>query len=322
MDNSTKELLKKIQQIFKEKNYESVIKEINSFFQENDLQPDIINFKATALREIGNYEEAKRAYLEGLRLDPNNTHLLNNLAKLLIHQKQYDSARQILQNLIKRNPNDPIANANLDEIKRQEKISDDIKKELSLKNQRQKPLQPLQSAFDSFEVSDNRKNQLERQKLKREKELRQPPTLPDLDQEVLIEELCSAGREALRSGNPKVALQFSQRAINIGSQKSAAYLLASDIYIELKQYNHAHLCLLIAAQFEELEASYQLNLMSLASTLGDHQLLSLHQKRLEELVKDGSELYEKSQKVVNQLDGNASVELHPINGPCKANTKK
>lgn len=322
MDNSTKELLKKIQQIFKEKNYESVIKEINSFFQENDLQPDIINFKATALREIGNYEEAKRAYLEGLRLDPKNTHLLNNLAKLLIHQKQCDSARQILQNLIKRNPNDPIANANLDEIKRQEKISDDIKKELSLKNQRQKPLQPLQSAFDSFEVSDNRKNQLERQKLKREKELRQPPTLPDLDQEVLIEELCSAGREALRSGNPKVALQFSQRAINIGSQKSAAYLLASDIYIELKQYNHAHLCLLIAAQFEELEASYQLNLMSLASTLGDHQLLSLHQKRLEELVKDGSELYEKSQKVVNQLDGNASVELHPINGPCKANTKK
>lgn len=322
MDNSTKELLKKIQQIFKEKNYESVIKEINSFFQENDLQPDIINFKATALREIGNYEEAKRAYLEGLRLDPNNTHLLNNLAKLLIHQKQCDSARQILQNLIKRNPNDPIANTNLDEIKRQEKISEDIKKELSLKNQRQKPLQPLQSAFDSFEVSDNRKNQLERQKLKREKELRQPPTLPDLDQEVLIEELCSAGREALRSGNPKVALQFSQRAINIGSQKSAAYLLASDIYIELKQYNHAHLCLLIAAQFEELEASYQLNLMSLASTLGDHQLLSLHQKRLEELVKDGSELYEKSQKVVNQLDGNASVELHPINGPCKANTKK
>ena len=322
MDNSTKELLKKIQQIFKEKNYESVIKEINSFFQENDLQPDIINFKATALREIGNYEEAKRAYLEGLRLDPNNTHLLNNLAKLLIHQKQCDSARQILQNLIKRNPNDPIANANLEEIKRQEKISDDIKKEFSLKNQRQKPLQPLQSAFDSFEVSDNRKNQLERQKLKREKELRQPPTLPDLDQEVLIEELCSAGREALRSGNPKVALQFSQRAINIGSQKSAAYLLASDIYIELKQYNHAHLCLLIAAQFEELEASYQLNLMSLASTLGDHQLLSLHQKRLEELVKDGSELYEKSQKVVNQLDGNASVELHPINGPCKANTMK
>ena len=322
MDNSTKELLKKIQQIFKEKNYESVIKEINSFFQENDLQPDIINFKATALREIGNYEEAKRAYLEGLRLDPNNTHLLNNLAKLLIHQKQCDSARQILQNLIKRNPNDPIANANLDEIKRQEKISDDIKKEFSLKNQRQKPLQPLQSAFDSFEVSDNRKNQLERQKLKREKELRQPPTLPDLDQEVLIEELCSAGLEALRSGNPKVALQFSQRAINIGSQKSAAYLLASDIYIELKQYNHAHLCLLIAAQFEGLEATYQLNLMSLASTLGDHQLLSLHQKRLEELVKDGSELYEKSQKVVNQLDGNASVELHPINGPCKANTKK
>jgi len=322
MDNSTKELLKKIQQIFKEKKYESVIKEINSFFQENDLQPDIINFKATALREIGNHEEAKRAYLEGLQLDPNNTHLLNNLAKLLIHQKQYDSARQILKNLIKRNPNDPIANANLDEIKRQEKISDDIKKELSLKNQRQKPLQPLQSAFDSFEVSDNRKNQLERQKLKREKELRQPPTLPDLDQEVLIEELCSAGREALRSGNPKVALQFSQRAINIGSQKSAAYLLASDIYIELKQYNHAHLCLLIAAQFEELEASYQLNLMSLASTLGDHQLLSLHQKRLEELVKDGSELYEKSQKVVNQLDGNASVELHPINGPCKANTKQ
>ena len=134
MDNSTKELLKKIQQIFKEKNYESVIKEINSFFQENDLQPDIINFKATALREIGNYEEAKRAYLEGLRLDPKNTHLLNNLAKLLIHQKQCDSARQILQNLIKRNPNDPIANANLDEIKRQEKISDDIKKELSRKN--------------------------------------------------------------------------------------------------------------------------------------------------------------------------------------------
>lgn len=322
MDNPTKELLKKIQPIFKEKDYKSVIKEVDNFFRENKLQPDIINFKATALREIGNHQEAKRAYLEGLQLDSENTHLLNNLAKLLILQKQYDSARQILQNLIKKNPNDSIANANLNEIKRQEKLSEDIQKELSLKNQRQKALQPLQCAFDSFEVSDNRKNQLERQKLKREKELRQPPLLPDLDQEVLIEELCSAGREALRSGNPEVALQLGQRAINIGSPKNAAYLLASDIYIELKQYNHAHLCLLIAAQFEELDASYQLNLMSLASTLGDHQLLSLRQKRLEELVKEGSELYEKSQKVVNQFDGNASVELHPINGLCKANTKR
>ena len=322
MNNTTKDLLKKIQPIFKEKNYKSVIEEIESFFQENELQPDVINFKATALREIGKHDEAKRAYAEGLRLDPNNTHLLNNLAKLLILQKEHNSARQILEGLIKKDPNDQIAKANLEEIKRQEKLSEDMKKELSLKTQRQKALQPLQSAFDNFEVNDNRKNQLERQKLKREKELRQPPLLPDLDQEVLIEELCSAGREALRSGNPKVALQLSQRAINIGSPKNAAYLLASDIYIELKQYNHAHLCLLIAAQFEELDASYQLNLMSLASTLGDHQLLSLRQKRLEELVKEGSELYEKSQKVVNQFDGNTSVELHPINGLCKANTKR
>ena len=248
-------------------------------------------------------------------------HLLNNLSKLLILQKEYSSARQILERLLSKNPSDLIAKANLGEIK-DKKVSEDMKKELSLKTQRQKALQPLQSAFDNFEVNDNRKNQLERQKLKREKELRQPPLLPDLDQEVLIEELCSAGREALRSGNPKEALQLSQRAINIGSPKNAAYLLASDIYIELKQYNHAHLCLLIAAQFEELDASYQLNLMSLASTLGDHQLLSLRQTRLEELVKEGSELYEKSQKVVNQFDSNTSVELHPINGLCKANTKR
>ena len=322
MDKSTKELLKKIQPIFKEKDYKSVIKEIDNFFQENKLQPDIINFKATALREIGNHEEAKRAYLEGLRLDPNNVHLLNNLSKLLILQKEYSSARQILERLLSKNPSDPIAKANLGEINRQNKISEDTKNELMLKTQRQKAFNPLQSAFDSFEVSDNRKNQLERQKLKREKELKQSPILPDIDQEVLIEELCSAGREALRSGNPQVALQFSERAINIGSPKNAAYLLATDIYIELKQYNHAHLCLLIAAQFEELDASYQLNLMSLASTLGDHQLLSLRQKRLEELVKEGSELYEKSQKVVNQFDGNASVELHPINGLCKAKTKR
>ena len=322
MDKSTKELLKKIQPIFKEKDYKSVIKEIDNFFQENKLQPDIINFKATALREIGNHEEAKRAYAEGLRLDPNNTHILNNLSKLLILQEEYNSARKILKGLIRKNPNDPIAKANLDEIKRQEKLGENTNKELMRKNQRRKALQPLQSAFDSFEVSDNRTNQLERLKLKRERELRQPPELPDLDQEVLIEELCSAGREALRSGNPKVALFLSQKALNIGSTKNLAYLLAADIYIELKQYNHAHLCLLIAAQFEELDASYQLNLMSLASTLGDHQLLSLRQKRLEELVKEGSELYEKSQKVVNQFDGNASVELHPINGLCKAKTKR
>ena len=321
MNTTTKDLLKKIQPIFKEKDYESVIREIDKFFEHNKLQPDIINFKATALRELRNYEDAKQAYLEGLRLDPNNTHILNNLSKLLILQEEYNSARKILEGLIRKNPNDPIAKANLDEIKRQEKLGEDTNKELMLKNQRRKAFQPLQSAFDSFEVSDNRTNQLERLKLKRERELRQPPEIPDIDQEVLIEELCSAGREALRSGNPKVALFLSQKALNIGSTKNLAYLLAADIYIELKQYNHAHLCLLIAAQFEELDASYQLNLMSLASNLGDHQLLSLRQRRLEELVKEGSELHQKSQKVVNQFDSNSSIELHPAKGLLKANIK-
>ena len=134
MNNTTKDLLKKIQPIFKEKNYKSVIEEIDSFFQDNELQPDVINFKATALREIGKHDEAKRAYAEGLRLDPNNTHLLNNLAKLLILQKEHNSARQILKGLIKKDPNDQIAKANLEEIKRQEKLSEDMKKELSLKN--------------------------------------------------------------------------------------------------------------------------------------------------------------------------------------------
>jgi hypothetical protein len=61
--------------------------------------------------------------------------------------------------------------------------------------------------------------------------------------------------------------------------------------------------------------------MTLASKLGDHQLLSLRQRRLEELVKEGSELYQKSQKVVNQFDSNSSIELHPAKGLLKANIK-
>ena len=64
-------------------------------------------------------------------LDPGNTHLLNNLAKLLILQKEHDSARQILEGTDQKRPQViQLAKANLDEIKRQEKLSEDMKKEL------------------------------------------------------------------------------------------------------------------------------------------------------------------------------------------------
>ena len=92
MNNTTKDLLKKIQPIFKDKNYKSVIEEIDSFFQRTSYSQTSSISRPQPLGKKENMMRQTRLYTEGLRLDPNNTHLLNNLAKLLILQKEHNSA--------------------------------------------------------------------------------------------------------------------------------------------------------------------------------------------------------------------------------------
>jgi len=68
------ELVGKGKQNLEEGNYEMAL----SFFEQalliNPLDPDLWNFKGTALRSMGRYEEAIESFNKSLEIEPRNKH--------------------------------------------------------------------------------------------------------------------------------------------------------------------------------------------------------------------------------------------------------
>ena len=65
--------------------------------EENPLQADTLNYLGFALRKIGNFEDAEKFYLEGLKIDPEHVGINEYLGELYISTNRLDKAKERLK---------------------------------------------------------------------------------------------------------------------------------------------------------------------------------------------------------------------------------
>ncbi len=58
--------------------------------------PDILNYMGYTTRKVGNFEQAEKFYLEGLKIKPNHTGINEYLGELYVQTNQIDKANERL----------------------------------------------------------------------------------------------------------------------------------------------------------------------------------------------------------------------------------
>ena len=99
------------------KEYQSVLDICNELQKEgSNASVEFYLFKGIALRELKELEESYDIYKQGLKLFPENKHLLNDFAGLLILKKSYKEARSTLKKILNKNPTNATAIKNLEAL--------------------------------------------------------------------------------------------------------------------------------------------------------------------------------------------------------------
>ena len=311
MQNTTPS--EKLLQLFQAKEYKSVIIECEKLLKE-ESNIHYLNLVATSQRELGNLVKAEAAYIHALKLSPGDPNTLNNYAKLLIMQNQNDKAIFVYKSILASHPSNKLAQQNLDRLESlcmQEKEKKELLKKESQINRFD---DPLNAAFNSDEVSLAHETKAKRLKLRKQKKAKQIPSLPEIDKNILADEYLQLARDAKNSGHNDLSLRFCTEASSFGGNLHSIYKQAAETYLSLKNYNQAHLCYLIARDYGELEPTDKVNLVSLAATLGDTQLMHLRNESLREILNAGSYLIEKSDAIMgNQKE--CHVAFQSKHGP-------
>ena len=301
--------INELKKLLKEKKYPNLVDRCNfyikGFSQPND--PIVYLLKGIALRELNSYDESNNVYLEALKIFPDNDDLLNDLSRLLIIRKEFTKAEAILKKLVSKNKNNQVAKQNLESLKILLDKIDKTEKIKLQKHEASRSLSPLKSAFNPSEVKESRENLKKVSKLKLERKLNNLPELPIIDKEVLAEEWISAGKDALRSKYPALTLKFCGYAVANKGNTCQIYGLAADAYLSIKQYMHAHLCYLIAAEHGELDSQQQVNLLSLAAMIGDNTILTSRNNKIAVRVNENSNSHKSVEKIMTSLGENSST---------------
>lgn len=321
--NASSKSIELVQKLFANTQYKDVIKACKQHIASSPCDLNYYLLKASAERELGYLDDAHKTYIDGLREQPGQPTLLSDLAKLLIVEKKFEEAAKILKPLAEKYPDDESIQKNYKGVQILIKKRDAKIEHINRINKASRPFSPLKSAFCNSEVEESRKNLSERDKIKRKKKLKRAPSLPHLPADVLAEEWALAAEDALRAKHPDITLLFCSKIAEHNGDPSQIYNLAGDAYLQLKQFVYAHLCYLIASEYKQLDSSRSLNLISLAATIGDRNLLEKRARLFEKDLEQTSSLYEQSQKVLGSVNKNAKVFFDPQKGPLdKLNSNK
>ena len=303
----------KLLELFQAKEYKTVISECKKLLQE-ESNIHYLNLMATSYRELGNLVEAEATYIHALRLTPGDPNTLNNYAKLLIMQNQNNRAIFVYKSILANQPSNKLAQQNLERLESLCMHEKNKKELLKRQSQINRFDNPLNAAFNSEEIGLAHETKMERLKLRKQKKAKQIPSLPEIDRNILADEYLQLARDAKNSGNNDLSLRFCSEASSFGGNLYSIYKQAAETYLSLKNYNQAHLCYLIAQEYGELEPTDKVNLVSLAATLGDTQLMHLRNENLREILNDGSYLIEKSEAIMgNQKE--CHVAFQSMHGP-------
>ena len=238
---------------------------------------------AAALWRVGSFDEADKLFTKGIAEYPESQVLKNNYANLLIDQKRFNEAKDILIDLLKKYPEYDDAIQNMNRLKLLSEINSNAKHENTDKTNSKKSSGDLLAAFtdslhEAFTKEEVALSQHHGLGHKTEEVIsvnqNQKISLPGRSQEIEIEEFIDLARNSIEIDPAKVIADCNHLHNQIGVDYRL-YALAGEAYIRLQLFSDAENSLLIALALGCNSDAVYCNMASLASMRGD-QLLSHH----------------------------------------------
>ena len=89
--------LEKKEQLDKAKKiYAQAFKKLEKAHKADKKNPDILNYMGYTTRKVGNFDQAEKFYLEGLKIKPNHNGINEYLGELYVQTNQIDKANERL----------------------------------------------------------------------------------------------------------------------------------------------------------------------------------------------------------------------------------
>ncbi len=76
--------------------YAQAFSKLEKAYKSDKKNPDILNYMGYTTRKVGNYEQAEKFYLEGLKIKPNHNGINEYLGELYVQTNQIDKANERL----------------------------------------------------------------------------------------------------------------------------------------------------------------------------------------------------------------------------------
>ena len=101
--NDAKKLVKRAGKLEKKekidkakKLYSQAFKKLEKAYSSDKKNPDILNYMGFTTRKVGNFDQAEKFYLEGLKIKPNHNGINEYLGELYVQTNQIDKANERL----------------------------------------------------------------------------------------------------------------------------------------------------------------------------------------------------------------------------------
>ena len=76
--------------------YVQAFSKLEKAYKSDKKNPDILNYMGYTTRKVGNFEQAEKFYLEGLKIKPNHNGIIEYLGELYVQTNQIDKANERL----------------------------------------------------------------------------------------------------------------------------------------------------------------------------------------------------------------------------------
>jgi len=246
----------------------------------HQLNTGFISVYGSALRSSGNRKHALDLYHTYINTDPNNPIILNNYANLLIDEKRFGEAHQILNNLAQLNiPNIADVVANLNRLKFLVETSEQTESgphNVTNSDKQDKSLpDPLYLAFLPENTSNNNDS------VKESKPVMGHHSITNL----AFEELLSMAGDLLET-NPVACLSECTLLLEKSGTHASIYSLAGQAYLRLKLFADAELAFHNSWHLGSHSLDVLINLASLAHMRRDYMLAESYLLEASELSPD------------------------------------
>lgn len=287
----------------------NICQQIQGIFSNNG---NFLSLYAAIQRRLGLLKSSEEMFKRAMEIAPDAIDVRNNYSNLLIDQKRYDEASNILRAILKENPNYFDAQQNLkrvDEMKEEDKLLSAKSENEKIKNKNEGGFgDPLEEAFEVNEVA------LCGARIGKEtstlKDLIPEPEQSDLEQADL--ELFQLAAKQIKEKQFYGAIELLQKIRARKGSHHALYQKGSEAMIGISDFKQAEIfCLIAYVQGDNSIANF-LNLASLAAMRKD-QIMAKNWLNKARNVDENNELLIQSKEMLFP-GGKARDEDAPFKG--------